>query len=136
MHPHLRAALAEAHARELRRAGGSRRVPRLCSRHRRRRAVTLRAGAPLPEVRIRWAFADDSPALVRLAAGTGDDPPRAPVLLAKVDGRVGAALSLCDGRAIASPAGAGVEALDLLAVRASQLGPASRATAPQWRVPV
>jgi hypothetical protein len=135
MHPYARAALAEAHARDLRANAGSWRWPSILRRLRRRRATALLPGPPLPEVRIRWAFADDSPALVRLAEGTGDDPPRAPVLLAEVDGRVGAALSLCDGRAIASPAGAGVEALDLLAVRASQLGPASRATAPHWRVP-
>jgi hypothetical protein len=92
-------------------------------------------GPPVAEVRIRWAFADDSPALVRLAQGAGSRAPRAPVLLAEVDGRVGAALSLCDGNAIASPADLGKEALDLLAVRAAQLGPASRAAAPQWRVP-
>jgi hypothetical protein len=87
------------------------------------------------EVRIRWAFADDSATLVRLAADSGARPPRAPVLLAEVDGRVRAALSLSDGRAIAPSAGAGAEALDLLAMRAAQLGPASRAAAPHWRVP-
>jgi hypothetical protein len=135
IHPHVRSALAEAHARDLRASAGPWRWPSALRRLRRRRATMLRPGPPLPEVRIRWAFADDSPALVRLAAGAGDDPPRSPVLLAEVDGRVGAALSLCDGRAIASSAGAGVEALDLLEVRASQLGPTSRATAPHWRVP-
>jgi hypothetical protein len=123
MHPTIRAALAEAHVRDLRAEAGPWRT-RL-----RRRAVTLRPPPPVPEVRIRWAFADDAPALVRLAADSGDRPPRAPVLLAEVDGRVGAALSLSDGRAIAPS----TEALDLLAVRASQLGPASRAAAPHWR---
>lgn len=132
MHPYLRGALADAHARDLRGLAGP--WPWRLLR-RRRRATGPLAGPPLAEVRIRWAFADDSPALVRLAAGNGDRPPRAPVLLAEVDGRVGAALSLCDGRAIASSAGPGAEALDLLAVRASQLGPASRAAAPHWRVP-
>jgi hypothetical protein len=132
MHPYLRAALADAHARDLRGSAGPWpwRRPR-----RRRRAAALLPGPPLPEVRIRWAFADDGPALVRLAAGTGERPPRAPALLAEVDGRVDAALSLCDGRAIASSAGPGAEVLDLLAMRASQLGPASRAAAPHWRVP-
>ena len=125
MHFHLHAALADAHMRELHGKGAT-------QRWRRR---TAGGGPPVAEVRIRWAFADDSATLVRLAADSGARPPRAPVLLAEVDGRVGAALSLCDGRAIAPSAGAGAEALDLLAMRAAQLGPASRAAAPHWRVP-
>jgi hypothetical protein len=135
IHPHLHAMLAEGHARDLRGSGGSRHRRALRRRFRRRPAVALRPGPALPEVRIRWAFADDSAALVRLAEHSGEEPPRAPVLLAEVDGRVAAALSLRDGRAIATPAQPCVEVLDLLVVRASQLGPASRARAPHWRVP-
>ena len=125
MHPQLHAALVEAHMRDLRGKAGTRRWHRW----------PPRGGPPLAEVCIRWAFADDSAALARLAADSGERPPRAPVLLAEVDGRVGAALSLCDGRAIAASAGPDAEALDLLALRAAQLGPASRAAAPHWRVP-
>lgn len=142
MHPDLHSALVDAHTRELLAAGGAPRPSRRPLRafagrlfgRRRPRAVTPLPGQPVAEVRIRWAFADDAPALVRLAEDVGRGAPRAPVLLAEVDGRVGAALSLCDGDAIASPAGLGEDALDLLAVRAAQLGPASRAAAPQWRV--
>jgi hypothetical protein len=133
VHPLIHAALADARARDLRGAGGTRarRPSRLLAWLRARRRVTVRPGPPLPEVHIRWAFADDGAELARLAAGSGDLLP-APVLLAEVDGRLGAALSLDDGRAVAAPARPCADALALLAVRASQLGARARATAPQW----
>ncbi len=56
------------------------------------------------QILIRPAYADDYPALQRLAALDSSDsvPPR-PMLLAEADGTLRAALSLRDGASIADP---------------------------------
>lgn len=54
-------------------------------------------------VTIRLAYPDDEATLWRLAALDSAALPRAPFLLAEVEGEVRAALSLGDGRAIADP---------------------------------
>jgi hypothetical protein len=55
-------------------------------------------------ITVRPAYADDSVALERLAAlDSADVAPRAPVLLAEVDGELRVALSLDDGTVIADP---------------------------------
>jgi hypothetical protein len=60
--------------------------------------------APIASITIRPAYADDEPALVRLAAlDSAERSPRAPLVLAEVDGEIRAALSLRDGSAIADP---------------------------------
>jgi hypothetical protein len=52
---------------------------------------------------VRPATAADAPALAWLAERDEQPPLRAPVLIAEVDGRPAAALSLADGRAVADP---------------------------------
>jgi hypothetical protein len=54
-------------------------------------------------VTIRPAYPEDEPALRRLAALDSAAVPRAPFLLAEVEGELRAALSLADRRAIADP---------------------------------
>ena len=55
-------------------------------------------------ITVRPAYADDDSALKRLAAlDSAEAIPAAPLLLAEVDGRVRAALSLADGTTIADP---------------------------------
>jgi hypothetical protein len=56
------------------------------------------------QIMIRPAYADDYEALVHLAAlDSADRVPARPLLLAEVNGELRAALSLCDGSAIADP---------------------------------
>lgn len=61
--------------------------------------------APAPTaITIRPAYADDQPALVRLAAlDSAPGVPAGPVLLAEVDEQLRAALSLSDQSVIADP---------------------------------
>ena len=62
-----------------------------------------RSTAVLHPVVLRPARDDDAPAVATLAALDSADPPRGPLVLAEVGGRLRAALSLSDGATIADP---------------------------------
>ena len=72
-------------------------------------------------VTIRYARADDALGLLDLAALDSSYPPHGVVLVAEVDGRLWAALSLDDGHAIADPFRPSGELAFLLAERARQI---------------
>ena len=78
------------------------------------------AGAE-PTVTIRYARPDDALALLDLAALDSSYPPHGVVLVAEVEGRLWAALSLEDGHAIADPFRPSGELSFLLAERARQI---------------
>jgi hypothetical protein len=66
-------------------------------------------------ITIRQAYADDDLSLTRLAAlDSVDIVPAAPRLVAEVDGRLVAALSLTDGSSIADPFTRTADVLELL----------------------
>ncbi len=54
-------------------------------------------------ITVRPAYADDAPAIIRLAALDSAAVPPAPLLVAEVEGELRAALSLADGRSVADP---------------------------------
>ena len=66
-------------------------------------------------------FATDTDDLERLAQLDSSAVPAAPQLVAEADGRVIAALSTADGRAIADPFTHSAEAVSLLRRRATQI---------------
>jgi hypothetical protein len=78
-------------------------------------------------VTIRFAQAGDVPALAVLAQLDSSGALDLPVLVAELDGRLRAALSLADGSVIADPFHPTSELLDLLHVRARQLATEPRA---------
>jgi hypothetical protein len=71
-----------------------------------------------PTISIRAATTGDGPALARLAALDSAPVPFGPVLLAEVDGRPKAALSVTDGRVIGDPFARTVELVELLRIHA------------------
>ena len=71
-----------------------------------------------PTISIRAATTGDGPALARLAALDSAPVPFGPVLLAEVDGRPLAALSVNDGRVIGDPFTRTTELAELLRVHA------------------
>ena len=71
-----------------------------------------------PTISIRAATTGDGPALARLAALDSAPVPFGPVLLAEVDGRPHAALSVNDGRVIGDPFARTAELAELLRVHA------------------
>ena len=71
-----------------------------------------------PTISIRAATTGDGPALARLAALDSAPVPFGPVLLAEVDGRPQAALSIHDDRVIGDPFARTVELVELLRVHA------------------
>ena len=71
-----------------------------------------------PTISIRAATHGDGPALARLAALDSAPVPFGPVLLAEVDGRPLAALSVNDGRVIGDPFTRTTELAELLRVHA------------------
>jgi hypothetical protein len=71
---------------------------------------------------IRRATPDDDAGLRRLAALDSKRPPAGDTLVAEVDGRIHAAVSLTDGRSVADPFRPTAELVDLLRMRATQLG--------------
>jgi hypothetical protein len=77
---------------------------------------------PVTRVTLRYAAAADSARLRELAALDSAEAPAGPALVAEVDGRLRAALPLDGGAAIADPFHRGAELIDLLRVRAGQLG--------------
>lgn len=58
---------------------------------------------PIAPITIRPAYADDEPAVRRLAALDSAPVPRGPLLLAEVDGELRVAVSADGGKAIADP---------------------------------
>jgi hypothetical protein len=84
------------------------------------------------QILIRPAYADDYPALERLAAlDSADSVPPRPMLLAEVDGTLRAALSLRDGTNIADPFFPTVTLLDLLSAHSESRADGSRSRA-RW----
>ena len=85
---------------------------------------------------IRRTTPDDGAALRRLAALDSQRPLGPDALVAVADGRVRAALSLVDGRAVADPFLPTAELVDLLRMRAAQLeeAPAAPRRSLTWRV--
>lgn len=71
---------------------------------------------------IRTARQDDEPALLRLAALDSAAALRGEILVADVDGRPLAALSLADGRVIADPFELTADLVELLQTRARLMG--------------
>ena len=69
---------------------------------------------------VRSATSADSAAAERLARLDSTTPLRGPALLAEADGRLVAALSLEDGRAVADPFTRSADAVALLRLRARQ----------------
>jgi hypothetical protein len=74
-----------------------------------------------PDVTIRYAIADDAPALARLAALDSQDVPEGALLVAQVDGELWAALAVTGTGAIADPFRRSADTLALLEARAAQL---------------
>ena len=122
MHPLLAAGLANSLSRDRVEAARSRRT-----------AKVAKLAAPA-DVVIRRATTADAPALARLGELDGDRRVGAllarhaahhDVLIAEVDGRLEAALSLNDGLAVADPFRPSAVNAELLALRARQLGGAA-----------
>jgi hypothetical protein len=78
--------------------------------------------APASEVTLRKASAEDSRRITKLATLDSALAPSGPLLLAEVDGRLRAALPLEGGEPIADPFHPGAELVELLRLRAAQLG--------------
>lgn len=104
-----------------------------------RSAAATRRGAEIiveerketPVIALRLAGQDESDELAELAALDCQRPLRGHALVAVVDGKVVAAISLFDGRVIADPLSATNEPRALLETRARQL--ALRPRRPRWR---
>jgi hypothetical protein len=77
---------------------------------------------PVTRVTLRYAAAADAQRLRDLAALEAAEPPAGPALVAEVDGRVRAAVALDGDEAISDPLHRGAELIELLRVRAAQLG--------------
>jgi hypothetical protein len=89
-----------------------------------------------PGLEIRHARSRDADVVWRLAALDEEAALEGPVLLASLDGRPVAALSLDDGRVVADPFVATVQAVSLLRARADQLTHAKgRRRWLRWRLP-
>ena len=84
---------------------------------------------------LRAARADEDPVLRRLAELDDSRPLQGDVLLALVDGEAVAAVSLGDGRVVANPFRPTADTVNLLSLRASQLG-RRRARRRRARVPL
>jgi hypothetical protein len=76
---------------------------------------------PVTRVTLRRAVAADAIALRRLAAIESATAPLGPALVAEIDGRLRAAVPLDGGAAVADPRHGGLDLVELLRVRASQL---------------
>jgi hypothetical protein len=77
---------------------------------------------PVTRVTLRYAAAADALALRRLAALDSAAAPLGPALVAEIDGRLRAALPLDGGPAVADPHHDGLDLVELLRLRALQLG--------------
>ena len=122
----LHQARATAHTDDLRRE-----AERAGRRAAARSARPQHDWAPLPAITIRLARPRDTEALGRLANLDSRDLLPDPVLVADVDGGLRAALSLCDGSTLADPFSRSAGVLELLVIRARQLGGLPRRQ--RWR---
>ena len=87
------------------------------------RAHRVDAGStPVTRVTLRYAGSADKRGLRELAELDSAEPPPGLALIAEVDGRVRAALPLDGSSPIADPFHRGAELIELLRVRAAQLG--------------
>jgi hypothetical protein len=77
---------------------------------------------PVTRVTLRYSSAADEHGLRRLAQLDSAEPPAGITLIAEIDGRIRAALPLDGSAAIADPFHRGAELIELLRLRASQLG--------------
>ena|SRR5947209_11854944 len=77
---------------------------------------------PVSRVTLRYAAAADAPRLRRLAELDSADAPSTEALVAEIDGRIRAALPLDGSRPIADPFNRGADLIELLRLRAAQLG--------------
>jgi hypothetical protein len=80
------------------------------------------AATPVTRVSLRFSGAADSAGLRRLAALDSAPAPSGTALVAEVDGRLRAALPLDGSAPIADPFHAGDDLIELLRLRAAQLG--------------
>jgi hypothetical protein len=87
----------------------------------RRVAHTPEAPKRTPVIALRAAGTDEAGDLLRLAALDSQPPLRGDALVALVDGKLVAAISLEDARVIADPLAPTAEVRDLLHTRATQL---------------
>lgn len=113
--PRLNLIGARAKPGDFQRAATDRRITRGQAQTQRPRRVdtnvTIRLGAPRHEHR-----------LAKLAELDSSRTPAQPVLLAEVDGQLAAAISLSDGTIVADPFRPTADVVDVLRVRAAQLG--------------
>jgi hypothetical protein len=86
-------------------------------------------------VTVRLATSADRAALDRLAALDDADRPAEPVLLGVISQRPVAALSLSDGHVVADPFRPTLELIELLRLRARQLGAGERHSRRRWVFP-
>jgi hypothetical protein len=90
------------------------------------RARLERSGDKVPSsVTLRYASEADSPRLSYLAELESTSPPSGDALVAEIDGRIRAALPLDGAGPISDPFHRGAELIELLRVRAAQLGRAT-----------
>ncbi|HEY1715287.1 MAG TPA: hypothetical protein VGG07_20460 [Solirubrobacteraceae bacterium] len=80
----------------------------------------------LSQITIRPGYADDHLALVHLAALDSSAVPAGPLLVAELDGELGAALSLADGTSVADPFRPTADIVALLRAHAAAATPAPR----------
>jgi hypothetical protein len=91
--------------------------------HRAAQRARVDVGAtPVTRVTLRYSSAADAERLKVLAELDSTEAPMGPALVAEVDGRLRAALPLDGGAPIADPFHRGAELIELLRVRAGQLG--------------
>lgn len=136
--PRLDIIRARAKADDFQRAASDRRITRCRAQPQRRRPVER-------NVTIRLGATRDDHRLAKLAELDSSRPPTQPALLAEVDGQLAGAISLSDGTIVADPFRPTADVVDLLRVRAAQLGRISpiapsrglrswvRRAAPAWR---
>jgi hypothetical protein len=130
--------MAQARTDEMIRQAAARRRVELAPQRRSWLSSTIRAAAQrvrgskdarpqsdasaVVDVRIRLAHDDDAAALRRLAELDSAVVPTPPLLVAEVDGELRAAVSLIDAGVIANPFHRTLALIELLRVRAAQLG--------------
>jgi hypothetical protein len=107
--------IAQLHIDDLHRSAASQRP-----------ATVIEEPKPAGVIAIRLAGPDEAAELVRLAQLDSARPLRGESLVALVDGRLVAAISLADGRVIADPLASTTEARALLHTRAAQLAQTPR----------
>ena len=90
-----------------------------------RRRLEQAGDTPVTRVTLRYASAGDSERLRYLAELESSAPPSGEALVAEVDGRIRAALPLDGASPISDPFHRGAELIELLRIRATQLGRAA-----------